>query len=125
MSPFDQPPSSQRVQLTPDEFTWVGLDRVGVDATSGPNDMLLIPNSSMTLRYTPISTAMLAEVDEIGLHIDRRASRGIRVALELWNWETETWDLPGRYSHGRLRHQQPGTLLRAIEHGRYSRFPGR
>ena len=34
-----------------------------------------------------------AEVDEIGLHIDRRASRGIRVALELWNWETETWDL--------------------------------
>lgn len=89
----EQPPSSQRVQLTPDEFTWVGLDRIGVDATSGPNDMLLIPNSSMTLRYTPISTAMLTEVDEIGLHIDRRASRGIRVALELWNWETQTWDL--------------------------------
>ncbi|MCA9881786.1 MAG: hypothetical protein KC708_02395 [Anaerolineae bacterium] len=90
---IEQPPSSQRVQLTPDEFTWVGLDRNGVDATSGPNDLLLVPNSDMTLRFMPIDSAMLSEVDEIGLYMDRGASRGIRVALEIWNWQTETWDL--------------------------------
>lgn len=88
----EEPPSSERVQLTPDQFTWVALDRQGVDGTSGPNDLLLIPNSSMSLRYTPLSTAVLSEVDELDIRIDRSASRGISVTLDIWNWQTDQWE---------------------------------
>jgi len=88
----EQPPSSQRVTIMPDQFTWASLERDQVETTSGPNDLLLLPNSAMSLRYMPLSDAQLAQVDEMTLRLDRSSSRGTRVEVFMWNWQTGEWD---------------------------------
>lgn len=96
------PLSTQRVTLTPDDFTWTGGEREQVQG-GGPNDLILSETSLMTLRFTPIPSAQLRIVDELRVYLDRRSSGGRFVEVALWNWQRGEWEafdstLPDTYT---------------------------
>jgi hypothetical protein len=45
------------------------------------------------VRFMPIEGAVLNEVTNISLELDRSSSYGREVQVSLWNWETQEWDL--------------------------------
>lgn len=86
----DQPEADQTVTIRPGQFTWVATDRSAIDI-GGANDLLLIAESSIEFQFMPISDAVLDDVTEMTVHMDRTASYGRDVILSLWDWDTDTW----------------------------------
>ncbi len=83
-------PTSEIVTILPDQFTWALLAKENVEG-SGPNDFTLLQESSVVIELTPLPDAMLRDVTELTLFVDRSSGYGRRVATSLWNWETSEW----------------------------------
>jgi hypothetical protein len=83
-------PSSEIVTVLPDQFTWALLEKENVEG-SGPNDFTLLQESSLVIELTPAPDAVLRDVTELTLFVDRSSGYGRRVATSLWNWDTGEW----------------------------------
>ena len=86
-----EPPIGQNVTIMPDQFTWFSLERKEVSG-EGLNNMTLLPGTSVIMQYTPLPGAVLDQVDELVLYLDRGSGFGRQVGLSLWNWAHEEWD---------------------------------
>ncbi|HLA43576.1 MAG TPA: hypothetical protein VJZ27_09085, partial [Aggregatilineales bacterium] len=50
-------------------------------------------NQGVALRFTPLPTVPLREVEEAELFIDWRLGGARQIGLSFWNWDTQAWDL--------------------------------
>jgi hypothetical protein len=107
---FQPPPASQTVTLTPDQFTWATLERDLV-SDGGATGVRLPPGGSFVIRYTPVASARLAEVDAFDLFIDRSRGYGALVELEIWDWRRQAWQAMGERSLERYTFDDPADYL--------------
>lgn len=85
------PPRGEVVTIRPDQFTWTAPERSSRD-NGGPNDLLLLAGEQVVLQLYPEAGAVLTDVQQIDMTIDRNSSRGRDVAVSLWNWQTQAWE---------------------------------
>lgn len=76
-----------------DEFTWVALERAGVTSEVAPVNLVLQPAETAAFRFTPGPGARLDEVTRLTVRADSFTNLRVSLPVELWNWETEAWDL--------------------------------
>jgi hypothetical protein len=83
--------SNERVTIRPDQFTWTALARAEPD-NGGPNDLLLLAQNEVVLRFRPLPDAQLRQVESMTVRVDRNSSRARDVMVELWNWRAGEWE---------------------------------
>lgn len=79
------------VLITRDQFTWISRERLGLNDV-GPNDLMLFNNTEAVFRFTPLPDAVLSEVDELTLIVERTRSTWSDGAVQLWNWRERDWE---------------------------------
>jgi hypothetical protein len=80
------------VVISADQFTWFTQNRTTlVDLAPIELDLQQI-GDEVTFRFTPLPEAVLREVDELTLFIDRNETTTRTVPLQLWNYEKGGWD---------------------------------
>lgn len=84
--------SGDDVIITQDQFSWVSRVREGV-TDLGPVNINLFTEVELIFRFTPLPDAVLSEVDELTIIVERSRSSFSNNMVELWNWEDETWEL--------------------------------
>ena len=82
---------SGRTTITPDQFTWIGEGQTGL-AERAPLNLSLQPGEQVSFRFTPLPSAVLREVDRLTLRLDRTSIGGQPIPIELYNWETDSWE---------------------------------
>jgi hypothetical protein len=87
----DQPLGTVRV--TPDQFTWVALERPPLATNLVPVNGALGGEDLAVFRYTPLSEARLSDVEGLIITLDSRNMTSETFPLEVWNWQTQDWNL--------------------------------
>ncbi|MBC8170425.1 MAG: hypothetical protein H7X77_02090 [Anaerolineae bacterium] len=80
------------VMITPDQFTWVSLEREGI-LDAAPVNLTLYTDRIVSFRFTPLPDAVLSEINEMYLILDRGevSGRYQTVNIELWDWRRQAW----------------------------------
>lgn len=76
--------------ISADQFTWFAPSRNSL-TDIGPVDISLNPGDETVLRFTPLPDAVLSEVNELRVYVDRNLNTSRNVGLELWNWDSASW----------------------------------
>jgi len=84
-------PPSREVRVSSDQFTWIVRDRNSV-TDLGPVALTLQPGDEVAFRFTPLPDAVLRQVSELTLTIDRDSNTNRTLPLQLWNWATGVWE---------------------------------
>ncbi|MBI1277377.1 MAG: hypothetical protein GC179_04550 [Anaerolineaceae bacterium] len=84
------PPQNATV-ITADQFTWFAQSRSSL-ADVGPLDISFNPGDEAVLRFTPLPDAVLKQVNELRVYIDRKQNTSRSVTLQLWNWDASEWE---------------------------------
>ena len=84
--------SDQFVTLSADQFTWATIDIEPGQVLGSFNDLTIINPGWAEFQVMPMETAVLSEVSELIIELNRRTARGRQVELAVWNFETEEWD---------------------------------
>jgi len=87
---MEPPPQNQMVRIMPDQFTWTALERVNLLDGGGAN-LSLPPDGSITLELRPIDSAILREVEQMQLYIDRSGGAGSLLDVEAWHAARGEW----------------------------------
>jgi hypothetical protein len=85
------PQPQEKRTITQDQFIWTAIER-GNDGMSAP---VLFDGSSavpLVFRFIPQPNAVLAQVDQLTIILDRTTLNTWRGAVELWNWDHQTWE---------------------------------
>lgn len=77
--------------ITADQFTWFAQSRTSL-ADVGPVDIAFNPGDEAVLRFTPLPDAVLKQVDELHVYVDRNQSGSRSITLQLWNWNSAQWE---------------------------------
>lgn len=80
---------TETVTLEPDQFTWVIRERIS--AEGGINDLTLINESEVIVRFMPLPDAMLSELESLTVGMNRNSSYGRDLQVSVWNWQTSEW----------------------------------
>lgn len=86
-------PSDQLVTLSADQFTWVMTDATAGQVLGSLNDLTIINPGWAEFQVMPIDGAVLSDVSELIIELNRSTARGRQVELAVWNFETGEWDL--------------------------------
>lgn len=87
-------PSAQRVTLSPDQFSWAITARN--NAEGGINELTLINESAVVVRFMPLPDAILSEVESLTVALNRNSSYGRDLLVSVWDWQAEAWVELGR-----------------------------
>lgn len=79
------------VLISADQFTWTMANATGPELVA-PFSIGLQPGDEATFRFTPLPEAVLEQVAELIINIDRGASISRSVPLQIWDWEQAAWD---------------------------------
>jgi hypothetical protein len=82
---------SKEVLVSSDQFTWIVRSRNSVTDLA-PIGMAMQQGDQVTFRFTPLPDAVLNEVNELTLIIDRGSIGARTFPIQLWNWENQEWD---------------------------------
>jgi hypothetical protein len=77
--------------VTPDQFTWAIRERTSLNDV-GPLDMSLQAGDSIVFQFTPLPTAVLRQVNELNVIVDRSSSSSRGLPLQLWDWGAGKWE---------------------------------
>jgi len=77
--------------MTADQFTWFAQSQTSL-AEVGPVDISFNPGDEAVLRFTPLPDAVLKQVNELRVYVDRNQNTARNIALQLWNWKKGQWD---------------------------------
>ncbi len=83
-------PSVEPVTVTRDQFSWISLERTGV-SDIGPVNTMLYSDTQVAFRFTPLPDAVLTEVEDLTLIVDRTRLARADGSIDLWNWYTDEW----------------------------------
>ena len=98
-----------RTTIAPDQFTWLGEGQTGLNERA-PLNLSLQPGEQVSFRYTPLPSAVLDTVDRLTLRLDRTSIGGQPIPIELFNWETDTWE-GVEVTQGDTRFNRPARFL--------------
>jgi len=84
-------PPTREVLVSSDQFTWIVQDRNSV-TDLGPVGIALQPGDEVAFRFTPLPDAVLREVSELTLTVDRGSGSSRTVPIQIWNWEESAWE---------------------------------
>lgn len=98
-----------RVTITPDQFTWVGEGQTGL-VERAPLNLSLQPGEQVSFRFTPLPSAVLQRVDRLTLRLERISMGGQMIPIELFNWETDAWEMV-EVTQGDTSISQPARFL--------------
>ena len=87
-----EPISDSQARITTDRFTWFTLERDASMGNVGPNNFYLGQESEFAVRFTPVPTARLSEVEELTISLEFRSSALADTEIELWNWDRRRWE---------------------------------
>lgn len=77
--------------VAPEQFTWINeSDNLLGERT--PLNLSLQPGEQVAFRFTPLPSAVLAEVDALVINLDRTSIGLLSIPVELFNWETDAWE---------------------------------
>ena len=77
--------------ITADQFTWFAQSRSSL-ADVGPLDISFGPGDEAVLRFTPLPDAILKQVNELRVYVDRNQTSGRNITIQLWNWTSTQWE---------------------------------
>jgi len=83
---------TETVTLTTEHFTWMTLERVGI-TENGTDNMTLFENQQVEYRFSPVQELVMDEVDFMTVEVDRGGGYAQSLMVELFNWETDEYDL--------------------------------
>lgn len=86
-------PPVGRVRIEPDQFTWTARERSGLNINTSPINSVLQPGDLAVFQFTPLPDAVLSTVDTLHIELNMGTSSRFDVPLELWNWETQEWQV--------------------------------
>lgn len=98
------------VLITADQFTWTMANASGTELVA-PFSIGLEPGDEAAFRFTPLPEAVLEQVRELIIHIDRRASVSRSVPVQIWDWELAAWDDLNLTSGNQHAISSPGRYL--------------
>jgi len=78
--------------ITRDQFTWTARQRNAADVYSGPSQLAVTGESELIFRFTPLPDAILKDVTQLVLIVERSNSSSIVNETELWNWREQQWE---------------------------------
>lgn len=79
------------VLITSDQFTWT-IENGGAQNVAAPFSMSLDSGDEVSFRFTPLPDAVLTQVRELIISLDRGVSISRNLPLQIWNWETASWE---------------------------------
>lgn len=79
------------VLISADQFTWTAENLSGTGVTA-PFSMGFDAGDQATFRFTPLPEAVLRQVRELLIKLDRSATVSRTLPLQIWNWDTDTWE---------------------------------
>lgn len=77
--------------ITADQFTWFAQSRSSL-ADVGPLDISFNPGDEAVLRFTPLPDAVLKQVNELRIYVDRNQNTNRNITLQVWNWDAGQWE---------------------------------
>lgn len=86
-----QTPPTKEVLVSSDQFTWMVSNRNSVTDLA-PVGMALQQGDQVAFRFTPLPGAVLSEVNELSIIIDRGSNGTRTFPVQLWNWANQEWD---------------------------------
>lgn len=87
----EETPPSKEVLVSSDQFTWMVRSRNSVTDLA-PIGMTMQQGDQVAFRFTPLPDAVLNEVSDLTLMIDRGSNSTRTFPIHLWNWENQEWD---------------------------------
>lgn len=87
----ETPPSSQQITLDPNQYTWAFTDVTPTQVIGGVNNMTIINPGFAEIQFMPLEGAVLSDVTEMRVELDRSSAYGREVEVSLWNYETDEW----------------------------------
>lgn len=84
-------PSTGSVTISPDQFTWVVQNYVGLNEIS-PVNFQMQPGEEVVFRYTPLPNAVLNQTETLVINVQDLNTGGRVMPITIWNWETEAWE---------------------------------
>ncbi len=77
--------------ITADQFTWFAQSRSSLTDV-GPLDISFNPGDEAVLRFTPLPDAVLKQVNELRVYVDRNQNTSRNITLQIWNWDAAQWE---------------------------------
>jgi hypothetical protein len=77
--------------ITADQFTWFAQSRNSLSDV-GPLNISFNPGDEAVLRFTPLPDAVLKQVNELRIYIDRNQNTTRNITLQVWNWDKAEWE---------------------------------
>jgi hypothetical protein len=106
------PPPNQ-VVIASDQFTWFTQNRTTL-ADLAPIDLNLQQvGDEVTFQFTPLPDAVLRQVDELTLFVNRNQNSARTVPLQLWNYDKGDWDEVKVEGSNQVAIREPGAYLGA------------
>jgi hypothetical protein len=84
-------PPTGEVLVSADQFTWTVRQRSGL-SDIGPIDMSLQPGDEVVFQFAPLPNAVLKQVSELTVTVDKGTSGARTFPLDLWNWDGAKWE---------------------------------
>lgn len=99
--------------VTQDQFTWTAIER-GDDGMSAP--VLFDASSAVPLvfRFIPQPNAILEQVDQLTIILDRTTLNIWRGAVDVWNWHDQTWERMESFDSPYIVIDDPARYLGAL-----------
>ncbi|NWG16461.1 MAG: hypothetical protein HXY41_07480 [Chloroflexi bacterium] len=77
--------------VSAEQFTWTAMNSAGLNPLA-PYALALEPGGEAVFRYTPLPDAVLRQVRELTIRLDRNTTISRNLPLQIWNWETDAWE---------------------------------
>ncbi len=78
------------VTITPDQFTWVAEDRLGMGEIA-PLNLSLQPGDQATFRFTPLPSAILSTVERLIVRLERTNIGTSGLPVYVYDWLRDEW----------------------------------
>lgn len=96
--------------LTSEYFGWLSLDRQGI-ADNGPDNFSLYEEQSVEFLFHPLPGLAMDEVTRLHVEVDRGGGYAQSLAVELYNWRAEDYDVFDYRAGDELEFAAPGAYL--------------
>lgn len=84
------PPTGQ-ITISSDQFTWMVQNQATLDAAA-PVEIALQPGDDVAFRFIPLPEAVLRQVNELTVIVDRGQTTTRSLPLYLWDWDKAAWE---------------------------------
>lgn len=87
----EHPHDAGQTRVTSDLFTWVAENQTRLGEIA-PVNMALQPGDEVSFRFTPLPSAVLSEVEQLMLRMERSSVGNAELPIYLYDWERDEWE---------------------------------